>query len=84
MGIASRACEDAETLLLPEDMARVEQLWHEAKADHESRALTRARKTHERWRRERKTLEQCIRESLVEYSELFEKAEAIRIQVHRL
>ena len=81
--ISNRELEDAEAVLNNEGMTRVEQLWHEAKADHENRALSRARKTHERWRREKKSLEQCIQESLVEYSELFEKAEAIRIQVFR-
>ena len=73
--------EDVEALVLGESLAKVEQLWNDTKVEQERQALNRARKSHERWRREKKSLQQCIQESLMEYTELFEKAEAIRIQV---
>ena len=73
--------EDVEALVLGESLAKVEQLWNDTKVEQERQALNRARKSHERWRREKKSLQHCIQESLMEYTELFEKAEAIRIQV---
>ena len=73
--------EDVEALVVGESLAKVEQLWNDTKVEQERQALNRARKSHERWRREKKSLQQCIQESLMEYTELFEKAEAIRIQV---
>jgi hypothetical protein len=60
---------------------KLEDMWAAVKHEQEDSALLRAKKTQERWVREKKTLRQCIEDSFTEYSEIFEKAESIRMQV---
>jgi hypothetical protein len=73
--------DELDMLVQHGELGRAEELWANAKMMEEQRCLARARVQSDKWCREKKTMQNCIQDALAEYSELFEKAEAIRLQV---
>jgi hypothetical protein len=76
-----KSCAAVAEAVLDGNGADIDRAWSKAMKEQGELSAARARQTHDRWKRGRFSLEACIRESLTEYTELFEKAEALRLQV---